>query len=113
MQIITLPPVSNRATWTETYQPTDRDTGEGISLDSVSVILEVEDPDTEGVVLSASIGSGVTVLEDDDDEDYLEWQFTYSQMSTLCAKTYKLRLILEDDGERVQAIIGRLPVLDG
>lgn len=113
MQIITLPPVSNRATWTETYQPLDSSTSEPLNLDIDDIILEVEDPDTRSAVLSLSLNSGVIVLADDDGDDYLQWSLTYSQMETLCSKTYKLRLILEEDGGRVQAIIGRLPVLDG
>lgn len=58
-----LPAVSNRATWSENCEIIDNDTGELLELTGLDeVTVEVRDPDTRSVVLSASLTDGDVVL---------------------------------------------------
>lgn len=107
----TLSPASNRATWSESYELTDSDTGEAISLASVDEItLEVRDPDSGSAVLSGTMTGGeISIIA----TGIFQWRFEASAMRGLNPKTYEIGCVIEQDGDEVQILIGHLPVLDG
>lgn len=114
MQIATLPPVSNRAGWSDNYELSDAETNEAIDLTDIEeVTLEVRDPDSRSAVLSATYTGG-TITIADVTSGVFSWTFTAAQMRALCSKTYEVGCTIEfDDEEPEQLLIGRLPVLDG
>lgn len=108
MYIGSLSPVSNRAGMTFIREVVDDDTDEPIDLSDCAILFEVRDGCSPA--LSASIGSGVTVL----DTGVFQVEFTAAQMKTLCPKSYEVGCIITRSGEEPQQfIIGTLPVLDG
>lgn len=106
-----LPVASNRATYQQDFQLYDDEDGEGISLASATITLEVHKPDCSSAELSATIGSGIVVT--DETEGQFELTFTATQMRTLDAVTYEVGLTITQADETVQYLIGTLPVLDG
>lgn len=105
MQTGSFAPVSNRATWTDSYQLTDADDGDLIDLTGIDgITVEIR-----SASLTATLGSGVTVTG----AGTFEWTFTETQMRTLCPGTYKVACVAEDGDESEQIFIFDLPVLDG
>src|SRR5262245_53123999 len=107
----TLSPVSNRADWIDCVQLLDEeDPSEPIDISDASAItLEVRAPGTRSIVLTASLGSGITHIE----TGVFEIAFTVDQMKTLPAGDYEIGATIVKDGVTVQLIIGTLPVMDG
>ena len=108
----TLPPVSNKESWSETVELYDDTTGEKIDLSgAVDIIVKVQDDGAD--VLSASLLGGTVSLSSDN----LTASFTFSasQMGALEAKTHDLgiRIVNTDDTDVIQLVLGQLPVLDG
>jgi hypothetical protein len=108
MLVGSLQPTSNREDWTVFYELTDGETGELIDLSGVDEIT-VHVRDKHGRSLTATLGSGVTVV----DTGVFSWTFTEAQMRTLQAKTYEVGCTLKSEDQTVQLLIGTLPVLDG
>lgn len=111
MNIGSLPTASNRATYNQSFQLYDDEDNEGISLTGAAITLEVRRPGCTSPELSAAIGSGITVT--DEDEGHFELEFTATQMRNLCALQYEVGIIITMNGETIQHLIGTLPVLDG
>ena len=111
MYIGNLSPASNRATWSESYELTDSETGDLINLSNVDEItLEVRDPSSKSVVLSLTkTASEITIV----DTGVFQWRAEASDMRGLSAKTYEVGCVIEQDDDEVQLLIGYLPVLDG
>lgn len=112
MKTGTLSPVSSKATWRETVEVTDAETGDLIDLvtdvDAITVKLREVDSATE--VLTASLADGtVTVIG----TGVLEFLFTVAQMDGIVPKTYEVGVLIEIDGDTTQLILGYLPVLKG
>lgn len=106
-----LNPVSNKATWTVIYELVDSDTDEAIDLSEVDEItIQVRDPRSRSPLLSGSLTGGQVSRVD---TGVFSWTFSASQMSALCANTYDVGCIIEQNGETVQILIGTLPVIDG
>lgn len=110
----TLAPASNRAAWNLFVSVTDDETGEGVDLSNVTILVQIRDPHTFAAALSAESDDGIEIT--DDDNSIFQVAFTPDQMRTLCAKTYEIACTLTadaDDDDVEQLFIGRLPVLDG
>lgn len=111
MHLGPLTPASNRATWSESYELTDDEDGDEIDLSAVDEItLEVRDPDTKCAVLTGTKTGGDIVIVS---TGVFQWRFEASAMRALCAKTYEVGCVIEQDDDEVQILIGTLPVLDG
>jgi len=111
MYVGALDPVSNRATWIALYELRDDDTDELIDLSSVDEITIQVSDNRKSMQLSATLSGGSVEIVD---TGVFKWTFTASQMSTLsAARTYEVGCVLEGEGEKLQLIIGTLPVLDG
>ncbi len=66
--IVSFSPVTNRETFEQSFTLTDYETGEAIDLSGVTAIrVEVRDPHSRATLLSASLGNGVVIGDDDDD----------------------------------------------
>jgi hypothetical protein len=111
MYIGSLPAASNRATYTQAFQLYDNEDSEGVTLEDATITVELRKPGCTSPELSAEIGDGVTVT--DEDEGQFELQFTVTQMRNLCAMQYEIGIVIEQDDETVQYIAGTLPVIDG
>jgi hypothetical protein len=111
MYIGSLPAGSNRATYVQAFQVFDNDDNEGVTLEGATITAEVRRPGCTSAELSAAIGSGITVT--DEDEGQFELKFTVDQMRNLCALQYEIGMVITQDDETVQYIAGTLPVVDG
>lgn len=110
----TIDPASNRATWSESFELIDSETGDPISLSAVDEItLEVRDMESHGAVLSGSYTGGEIVIVGAATDGTFQWRFEAAQMRGLCARTYEVGVTIESDDDTVQLLIGYLPVLDG
>lgn len=108
----TLPPASNRATFTLTMTVWDSEVGEAFDLTDVAEITwEVRDPATLTSMLTATIDDGVNV--DDADEGIVTISFTATQMRTLDPKEYEVGCTVEFTDETQQFIAARQPIIDG
>lgn len=111
-----LAPVSNRQTWIEQISIVDDDTGEGIDLTGHTLTVQVRQPGTSTVLLTATIANGAIALIEDESEINSVFQFTFteSQMDDLCAGIYEVGITdLADTGETTQLMIATVQVLDG
>lgn len=106
-----LNPISNRADWIETIELIDDDTGEVITdLSGVTVKMEVRDPVSLFTRLSATTEDGHIALPG---FGIIQWHFTKTEMSALCAGTYEIGVVVTRDDLTEQELIGVLPVYDG
>lgn len=109
---VILPPVTTRETWTDTFELIDTETGEAYDLSGVSAVkFEVRDQASGCCMLSASLGSGVTI-EDDDEGSFISIRFESSSMGGLCVKQYEFGLIISKDGDDLE-VLGLISILDG
>ena len=105
-----LSPVSNREDWTLVVEADDADTGEPLALAGAAIVLEVRDPRTRAIVLSATSANGkISVV----DTGVFQVAFARAELQSLSAQNYDLGCILTLNGETKQFIIGTVPVLDG
>ena len=110
----TLDPASNKATWSESFELTDSETGDPISLSAVDEItLVVRAIDTDTAVLTGTYTGGEIVVVGAATDGTFMWRFEASSMRGLDAATYEVGCVIEQDDDEVQLIIGYLPVLDG
>lgn len=103
-----LSPVSNRETWTETFDVIDDD-GEGVDLSDADITVEVRSKGGNSV-LTAEIDSGITLNET---ETGFSWTFTATQMRALCAGTYEIGCIVSIDDTTTQLFVGTIQIVDG
>lgn len=106
-----LTPVSNRETWTGSYEVSDAETGDLIDLSTATEItIEVRAPTTGSPEFTLSLtGGDITIAA----LGVFEWRAEASAMRSLCAKTYEIGCTIEIGDDTVQLIVGRLPVIDG
>jgi hypothetical protein len=106
-----LKPVSNRADWLETIELVDDDTNEIITdLTGVTVKVEVRNlPDCWPMLAGSSDDGHVTFPGN----GIIQWLFTRSEMSCLCAGTYEIGVTVTKDDFTEQELIGSLPVVNG
>jgi hypothetical protein len=105
----TLPPVSNRATWSEDVQCFDDEDNSAIDI-SAATAIELEVRDGCNVVLTASYPGSITLSAT---TGVFSFSFTADQMRALCAKTYDIGCTVTLEGETIQIIAGQLPVTNG
>lgn len=108
----TLNPVSNQATWQDTIEFVNDETGVAWFQDDdppTSVTLKVRDRETGEVVLSGSLGSELVVIAD----GTIQFTFAATAMSALCSKTYDVGVLYTDAGVTAQTLIAALPVYEG
>lgn len=107
-----LAPVSNRASWSEVMEIYDDETDTPIDLTTATGIsLSVRDPKTQAAMLTATIGSGIEIADDED--GVFVWTFTLAQMSALDPKTYDIGITVTFSDGTTQLLIGHVPVLEG
>ncbi len=105
----TLPPVSNRATWSEDVQCFDDESNSAIDI-SAATAIEFEVRDGCNAVLTATYPGTITL---GGTTGVFSFAFTADQMRALCAKTYDIGCTVTLAGETIQVIAGQLPVTDG
>ena len=112
----TLDPVSNAATWTDTIEFYDDETGEAYFDYSNSathpseITLKLRDESNGSTVLEISLSDGDIVLADD---GIAEFTVASTTMDDLEAKTYTVGVLYTFDDVVTQLILGSLPVKEG
>ncbi|MEM8813417.1 MAG: hypothetical protein AAGF59_12425 [Pseudomonadota bacterium] len=110
MNASTISPLSNRADWSGAIYV--KENGEAVDTSSaIDLIVELEDPETGQVVLTASIGSGVVVQ----DPSVGTYTFTFhaAQTAGLKAKSYWFAAIIKTASQSLQLFKLRVPAYDG
>ncbi len=103
-----LSPISNRETWTETFNVVDDD-GAGVDLTDAEILVEVRNKNKSSV-LTAEVASGITL---DEASTGFSWTFTATQMRALCAGTYDIGCVVTIDDTTTQLFVGSIQVVDG
>jgi hypothetical protein len=111
MYIGTLPLVSNRATFEQSFQAIDADDGSAFDLTAATITFEIRDPVSQSAILSATNNDGVDVVDADD--GIFTVTFTATQMSDLDAKEYEVGCTITVGDFTTQYIAARQPVIDG
>lgn len=105
-----LDPISNKTGWLTDFELDDADTGDPITITGASIVLEVRDPESGWIALSATTGNGKITITD---TGVFRVNLPASETQQLCAGTYEVGATITLNGESRQLIIGNLPVLDG
>ncbi len=105
-----LDPISNKTGWLADFELDDAGTGAALDLAGASIVMEVRDPATGCIVLSATTGNGKIIIVD---TGVFRVNVPASETQTVRAGTYEVGAALTLNGESRQLIIGTLPVLDG
>ncbi len=106
----TLDPISNKAGWRADFELDDADAGGPIDIGGASIVIEVRDPRSGLLALSATTGNGkVTIL----DTGVFEIDVAPAETQRLGAGTYEVGATITLNGESRQLIIGTLPIMDG
>jgi predicted NUDIX family NTP pyrophosphohydrolase len=106
-----LPAVSNKATYTQSFQVNDSETGALVDLSAATIVFAVRGKNGGSVVLTATNSDGIDMADAAD--GVFEVEFTDTQMRTLCDREYDVGCTIEISDNVTQYIIGTLPVLDG
>ncbi|MGV2110164.1 hypothetical protein ACQZ46_02680 [Agrobacterium salinitolerans] len=105
-----LKPVSNRADWIETIELIDDDNEQIITdLSDVTMKLEIRDRDRRRCMSATTEDGHIEFMG----FGIVQWHFTKSEMSQLCAGTYEIGITVMRDGITEQELIGSVPVVDG
>jgi hypothetical protein len=105
----TLPPVSNRATWSESIECFDDEDNTPIDISQATEII-VQVSDCGCVKLKASLTEGTVTFGA---TGVFSFTFSKAQMGALCAKTYDFDCLVTMAGETEQPIAAQLPVIEG
>jgi len=106
----TLSPTTTQEDWKLIVEIDDEDTGEALDLTGATIVFEVRDPKSRGIVLSATSNNGKILILD---TSIFQVLFVRSEMLGLVAQNYEVGCVLTVNGETKQYIIGSVPVLDG
>ena len=106
----TLSPTTTQEDWKLIVEIDDEDTGEALDLTGATIVFEVRDPKSRGIVLSATSNNGKILMLD---TGIFRVLFVRSEMLGLAAQNYEVGCVLTINGETKQYIIGTVPVLDG
>ena len=108
--------VSNKATWeSQVYDLVDEDDGTTTDLTDPLLVLDIvvtirEDKDSASSALAtASIANGKVTIPGPG----FQWRFEVSDLTNLCAGTYRLGAKITIDGFVIDLIIGTIAVLEG
>lgn len=108
----TLDPISNTATWNDTYQFLDED-GEPLDISAATAItLKLREPKTDAIVLTGSLGTELALVSGGT-TGFFEWTFSADAMSGIDPKTYEVGGLITISGQTSQYILGNQPVLKG
>lgn len=111
MYIAILEPVSTREDWTIPVEVTEPDSNDPIDITGASITLGVRHIKTKAQVLSATVGSGITITNGA--LGLFQWSFDNSTMGGVTPGTYEVGLIITIGSVTTQLLIGTVPILDG
>lgn len=110
MYQITFPAQSNRASWIFTGQINDANTGDLLDLSALTFVFDICDQNGCPRLSASSANGKFTILS----LGVFRWQFTESEMATLCAGYYPCGFTMSNsDPQTVQLSVGSLPIVDG
>ncbi|HEX2653568.1 MAG TPA: hypothetical protein VHN11_07955 [Xanthobacteraceae bacterium] len=105
-----LDPVSNREDWVQLIEVMDEDTGESIDISGASIVVEVRDPISDRIVISATTANGAIGIID---TGAFQISIGKSLLRCLPAKNYEIGATITINDETRQLILGTLPIADG
>ena len=106
----TLDPISNKTGWLADFELDDADAGGPVDVTGASIVIEVREPHTGWIALSATTANGqITII----DTGVFEVNVPAGETQRLRAGTYQVGATITLNGESRQLIIGTLPVMDG
>lgn len=111
MYIGTLPVVSNKATFNQSFTVIDDETGTGFDITNATIKYEIRDPASLSSLLTATNDDGIDLSSAVD--GIFTVSFTASQMGNLCGKEYDVGCTVEIADEISQFFVARQPVIDG
>jgi hypothetical protein len=97
-----LSPISNRESYSETFQALDED-GAAIDLSTATIVCEMREPGC----------TSTTALTVATDTDSFTISLTDTQTRSLNIKEYEIGCTIEIDDFVTQFFVGTLPVVDG
>lgn len=101
---------SNKADWRFTITATDADTGEDIDFSTLTAASFVVKDENNCQKLEATLANGKITLPV---STALEFLFSATDMETLCAGSYKVGCVYNNNGEIVQLLTGTVSIYDG
>jgi hypothetical protein len=116
MKTGTLEPASNAATWTDTIEFYDDETGDPLFTEATvathpdEITLKVRRAHSDTEELSGSLTGGELVIVGD---GIVEFTFSATAMAALDARTYEVGVLYTQEDVTTQIILGTLPVLKG
>jgi len=110
MYVGAFPAVSNRATFRQSFQVNDGETGDLIDLSQAAITFEIRERRNKRSALGATVAGGAIAVTGAGTFDVT---FTAAQMRSLGAGEYDVGCVIGIGGDEEQFIIGSLPVLDG
>lgn len=109
MYQISFPPTSNRATWIFTGAITDASDNSLLDLSDLTIVFEVVDQFGCQKLLATTDNGKLTVI----DTGLFRWEFSKTEMETLCAGTYQTGMTMANDDQTSQLSVGPLPIVEG
>ena len=105
--------VSNRQTWIEQVELTDKDTGTAIDLTDNSIVVEVRKTGCSTPTLTATTANGAVTFPSGASAGIFQWLFAESSMDDLDPGRYEVRVTSTVDAVTTQLMIATVDVLDG
>lgn len=106
-----LPPISNRADWFGALELVSDDTEEVITdLIGLDVEIVLRDRLCKTPRLTATTANGKVTTPG---SGVIQWHFTDSEMSAICAGSYEIGMTITRDGVVVQLLVAVQTILDG
>lgn len=114
--VINLRPVTNSEDWYDVFEAHDEDADTAFDFTGWSLELKVRSPN-EGkqgrALISASDADGRIAFPSGRASGQFTVTVPASAMTSLCVGTYPVGIIMAKDGDTIQLVLARLPVLDG
>lgn len=99
--------ISNRETWSQDIDVVDEN-GDDVNISTASISLAVRKRGDTSPVLTASVGSGITVAT-----PTFTWTFSVSDMGNLSPGLYDVGCTILRSGVTTQLIVGTATIVDG
>lgn len=101
--------ISNQADWQDNVYAYDEDTNDPVDLTGATITLKVASHPSN-VLLTVSTTSGEITLPA---TGYFRWSIPASSMTTFCAGTYRVSILITRDGETLQFFLGTVTIEEG
>ncbi len=101
--------ISTAADWNDAQAILDSETGEPIDLTGASVTMTVKDSRGCQILCGSTEGGEIAFP----DIGVFNWVFPSDRLSRLCAGTYGVGILIEQEGQREQLFLGNITIQRG